>query len=72
MQTMEHAITIDRDLARRAERKFRHYGTSLRSVISVLVSRRGMPDFLLPQSDDAGDMTFSDVEDAISYLHANV
>ena len=42
------------------------------NVTSVLVSRRGMPDFLLPQSDDAGDMTFSNVEDAISYLHANV
>ena len=42
------------------------------NVTSVLVARRGMPDFLLPQSDDAGDMTFSNVEDAISYLHANV
>ena len=72
MQTMERTITIDRDLARRAERKFRRYCTSLCGVISVLVSRRGMPDFLLPQGEDAGDMTFSNVEDAISYLHANV
>ena len=69
---MEHTSTIDRDLARRAERKFRRYGTSLRGVISVLVSRRGMPDFLLPQGGDAGDMAFPNVEDAISYLHENV
>jgi hypothetical protein len=31
-----------------------------------------MPDFLLPQGEDAGDMTFSNVEDAISYLHSNL
>ena len=74
MQTIERTTTIDSDLARRAERKFRRYGTSLHGVISILVSRRGMPDFLLrrPQIDDTGDMTFSNVEDAISYLHANV
>lgn len=72
-QTLEKTIYIDRDLARRAERKFRRYGTSIDGVLSILVSTRGLPSFLVPKDvDDDADMVFDNVEDAIDYLHANV
>ena len=46
--TLERTVTIDRSLARRAERKLHRYGTSFDDVVSaaltLVVSTRGMPD----------------------------
>ena len=46
--TLERTVKIDRDLARRAERKLRRYGRSFDDVFSAALSRvvssRGMPD----------------------------
>ena len=48
MRTMERTFKIDRNLARRAETKFRRYGTSIEGVLAVLVSLHGMPKELRP------------------------
>lgn len=46
--TLEKTVTVDRSLARRAERKLQRYGTSFDEVVSaaltLVVSTRGMPD----------------------------
>ena len=46
--TLERTVTIDRSLARRAERKLHRYGASFDDVVSaaltLVVSTRGMPD----------------------------
>ena len=46
--TLERTVTVDRSLARRAERKLHRYGTSFDDVVSaaltLVVSTRGMPD----------------------------
>ena len=48
--TLERTVTVDRSLARRAERKLHRYGTSFDDVVSaaltLVVSTRGMPDVL--------------------------
>lgn len=45
--TLERTVTVDRSLARRAERKLHRYGTSFDDVVSaalmLVVSTRGMP-----------------------------
>ena len=43
MATLERTFTIDRDLARRANRKLRRYGTDLNGLLSIVVSSRGLP-----------------------------
>ena len=47
MQTLERTFTIDRDLARRADRKLHRYGMSLDDAIAdtllFIVSKRGNP-----------------------------
>ena len=48
MRTMERTFAIDRNLARRAEAKFRRYGTSIEGVLTVLVSCHGLPKELRP------------------------
>ena len=41
--TLERTFTIDRDLARRVNRKLRRYGTDLNGLLSIVVSSRGLP-----------------------------
>ena len=52
MELMERTFTIDRNLARRADRKLHRYGTSMNDVLSaalvLVVSSRGMPDAFAP------------------------
>ena len=49
---IERTFTIDRDLARRAERKLRRYGRTLDDAVvhalMMIVNVRGLPDFTLP------------------------
>ena len=45
--TLERTVTIDRSLARRADRKLRHYGHSfdeaVNVVLGIIVAKRGDP-----------------------------
>ena len=74
--TLEKTVTIDRALARRASRKLHRYGVNLddafAGALSMIVSMRGIPSFVPRPAEDERDMEFSNVEDAISYLHAHV
>lgn len=45
--------TLDLDLAQRAERKLRRYGTDLNGVLAYIVAARGLPDLRnAPQTID--------------------
>jgi hypothetical protein len=47
------AATLDLDLAQRAERKLRRYGTDLNGVLALIVAVRGLPDLRnTPQTMD--------------------
>ena len=48
MRTLTKYPEIDHSLLLRAARKFRRYGTDVNSVLSVLVSIRGLPQALRP------------------------
>ena len=52
MQTLERTFTVDRDLARRADRKLHRYGTNMNDMFSaalmLVVSSRGLPDAFVP------------------------
>ena len=54
--TLERTFILDRDLARRAERKLRRYGRTLDDafayIINVVVSTRGEPQFVRDQEND--------------------
>ena len=39
------AMTLDLDLARRAERKLNRYNMDLNGLLSIIVTMRGLPDF---------------------------
>lgn len=41
--TLERTFTLDRDLARRADRKMRRYGSDLNGLLSIVVTIRGLP-----------------------------
>ena len=47
MATLERTFTVDRDLARRADRKMRRYGSDLNGLLSIVVTIRGLPSALL-------------------------
>lgn len=52
-QTLERrTVTVDRDLARRADRKMRRYGFSLDDAVEwafmLIVDQHGLPDFATP------------------------
>ena len=52
-QTLERrTVMVDRDLARRADRKMRKYGFSLDDAVQwafmLIVDQRGIPDFATP------------------------
>ena len=53
---IERTFTIDRDLARRAERKLRRYGRTLDDALeyalTLVVTVRGLPDFAVPVTLD--------------------
>jgi len=76
---MERTVSVDRALAQRAERKLHRYGWSVddaltRALTAILVVK-GRPDeaFRFPADPEGdADLSFDDVEDAISYLHAHV
>lgn len=46
MATLERTFTFDRDLARRADRKMRRYGSDLNGLLSIVVTIRGLPSAL--------------------------
>lgn len=50
--TLERTFTLDRDLARRADRKMRRYGMSMddavKYVFTLVVETHGRPDFAAP------------------------
>ncbi len=50
VNTMERTFSVDRDLARRAERKLHRYGMNVEEavsrVLSIVISVRGKPAFL--------------------------
>lgn len=46
MRTMDTPSTLDLELAQRADRKLRRFGSDLNHVLSVIVTVRGVPDFL--------------------------
>lgn len=52
MATLERTFTLDRDLARRADRKLRRYGMSMddavEHVFMLIVETHGRPDFAAP------------------------
>ena len=50
MRTMERPTTLDLALAQRADRKLRRYGSDLNSVLSVIVTVRGVPQQFRPVS----------------------
>lgn len=56
---MEKCSTLDLGLAQRADRKLRRFGSDLNRVLSVIVTIRGVPDFVSceeePQPLDASD-----------------
>ena len=61
VNTMERTFSVDRDLARRAERKLHRYGMNVEEavsrVLSIVISVRGKPAFLsdsFGEHEDAG------------------
>ena len=56
---MERPSTLDLGLAQRADRKLRRFGSDLNRVLSVIVTVRGLPDFVSneeePQPLDPSD-----------------
>ena len=62
VNTMERTFSVDRDLARRAERKLHRYGMNVEEavsrVLSIVISVRGKPAFLSDsfggREDDGG------------------
>lgn len=61
VNTMERTFTVDRNLARRAERKLHRYGMNVEDavsrVLSIVISVRGKPAFLsdsFGEHEDAG------------------
>ena len=64
MQTYATPNVLNIDLAQRADRKLRRFGSDLNRVLSVIVSVRGVPDFVAdveaPQPLDAADARIGD------------
>ena len=56
MATLERTYAVDRDLARRADRKMRRYGMTLDDAVEyafmLIVKTHGRPDFVTPLSMD--------------------
>ena len=56
MATLERTFTLDRDLARRADRKMRRYGLSMDDAVEyvfmLVVETHGRPDFAAPPALD--------------------
>lgn len=48
MRTLDRHSAIDLDLARRADRKLRRYGSSLNCALSAIVAARGLPPAMRP------------------------
>jgi len=63
MRTMERSSTLDLGLAQLADRKLRRIGSDLNRVLSVIVTVRGVPDFICtvdaPVPMDASDERLS-------------
>ncbi len=64
METYTTQNVLDIDLARRADRKLRRFGSDLNRVLAVIVSVRGVPDFVAPAETpkplDAADWRIGD------------
>ena len=64
MQTHATQSVLDLDLARRADRKLRRFGSDLNRVLAVIVSVRGVPGFVAdvetPKPLDADDARLDD------------